>query len=105
MNILLAVPMESPRRVKIENSLESMRAVVGGFIQAVYPFDELVALVCSNAGKLLVLPLTVGGASSFSAVLLQGLFVALDHPQSVIQSIKHVLHLYVFIRYNLAGVF
>ena len=47
MNVLLVVPMEPPRRVEIENSLESMQAVVGGPIQAVYPFDEPVALVCN----------------------------------------------------------
>ncbi|HJG87590.1 MAG TPA: DUF3846 domain-containing protein [Pseudoflavonifractor capillosus] len=45
--------MEPP----IENSLESMRAVVGGLIQSVYPFDEPVVLVCNDEGKLLVLSL------------------------------------------------
>ena len=57
MNVLLVAPMEPPRRVDIENSLESMQAVVGGLIQAVYPFDEPVALVCNDEGKLLGLPL------------------------------------------------
>lgn len=57
MNVLLIAPMEPPRRVEIENSLESMQAVVGGLIQAVYPFDEPVALVCNDEGKLLGLPL------------------------------------------------
>lgn len=57
MNVLLVAPMEPPRRVEIENSLESMQAVVGGLIQAVYPFDEPVALVCNDEGKLLGLPL------------------------------------------------
>ena len=56
MNVLLVAPMEPPRRVEIENSLESMQAVVGGLIQAVYPFDEPVALVCNDEGKLLGLP-------------------------------------------------
>ena len=57
MNVLLVAPMEPPRRVDIENSLESMQAVVGGLIQAVYPFDEPVALVCNDEDKLLGLPL------------------------------------------------
>lgn len=34
-----------------------MQAVVGGLIQAVYPFEEAVALVCNDDGKLLGLPL------------------------------------------------
>ena len=57
MNVLLVAPMEPPRRVDIENSLESMQAVVGGLSQAVYPFDEPVALICNDEGKLLGLPL------------------------------------------------
>ena len=39
MNVLLVAPMEPPKLVDIENSLESMQAIVGGLIQAVYPFD------------------------------------------------------------------
>ena len=62
MNVLLVAPMEPPRRVEIENSLESMQAVVGGLIQAVYPFDEPVALVCNDEGKLLGLPSTAACA-------------------------------------------
>lgn len=57
MNVLLVAPMEPPKLVDIENSLESMQAIVGGLIQAVYPFDEPVALVCNDEGKLLGLPL------------------------------------------------
>lgn len=58
MNVLLVAPMELPRRAEIGNSMEHMQAVVGGLTQAVYPFDEPVALVCNDEGKLLGLPLT-----------------------------------------------
>ena len=34
-----------------------MQKVVGGLIQILYPFDEPVALVCNEEGKLLNLPL------------------------------------------------
>ena len=34
-----------------------MQAVVGGPIQAIYPFPEPVALICHEEGKLLGLPL------------------------------------------------
>ena len=47
----------SPRQVEIENSLESMQAVVGELIQGVYPFDDPVALLRNDEGKLLDLPL------------------------------------------------
>jgi len=34
-----------------------MQQIVGGTIQAVYPFEEPVALICNDEGKLLNLPL------------------------------------------------
>ena len=41
----------------IDAGLESMQKIVGGPIEAVYPFDEPVALICNEEGKLLNLPL------------------------------------------------
>ena len=46
-----------PERVEIPRDLASMQSVVGGPIQAVYPFEEPVALVCHEEGKLEGLPL------------------------------------------------
>ena len=57
MRILLVEPGKVPRPAEIEDSLEAMQAVVGGSIQAVYPFEEPVALVCNEEGKCLGLPL------------------------------------------------
>lgn len=57
MRILLVEPGKPPRPAEIEDSLEAMQTVVGGSIQAVYPFEEPVALICNDAGKLLGLPL------------------------------------------------
>lgn len=57
MRILLVEPGKAPRLTEIGDSLESMQAVVGGSIQAVYPFEEPVALVCNEEGKCLGLPL------------------------------------------------
>ena len=34
-----------------------MQRLVGGYIQAVYPFDDPVALICNEEGKLLGLPM------------------------------------------------
>ena len=49
--------MAPPTVQEIDGSLESMQKVVGGDIQAVYPFDDPVALVCNDEGKLLGLPM------------------------------------------------
>ena len=38
------------------DGLNEMQALVGGYIQAVYPFEEPVAVVCNEEGKNLGLP-------------------------------------------------
>ena len=57
MRILLVDPGKPPRTMEIGDALEAMQTVVGGSIQAVYPFKEAVALICNDKGKLLGLPL------------------------------------------------
>ena len=56
MRILLIPPNQPPRSSDIANTLEAMQSLVGGYIQAVYPFDEPVALVCNEEAKLDGLP-------------------------------------------------
>lgn len=60
MNVLMVKPGEHPERVEIENSLESLQDAVGGYIQAVYPFDDPIALICNEEGKLYHLPTNRG---------------------------------------------
>lgn len=50
MKILVIAPNERPRRVEIPHTLAEMQQVVGGHIQAVYPWKDLVALVCDEEG-------------------------------------------------------
>ena len=50
-------PGKAPYETQIGDDLQSMQALVGGYIQAVYPFDQPVALVCRESGKLDGLPL------------------------------------------------
>ena len=49
--------MKPPTVQEIDGSLESMQRIVGGDIEAVYPFDDPVVLVCHGEGKLLGLPM------------------------------------------------
>lgn len=56
MNILLVEPNTEPRPVEIDGSLASMQSLVGGLIEAVYPFSDPVALICNDEGKLTGLP-------------------------------------------------
>jgi len=57
MKILLIEPNKAPITTDIDSSLESMQNIVGGFIQAIYPFEDNVAVICNDEGKLLGMPL------------------------------------------------
>ena len=57
MKVLVVEPNRVPYMAEIKNSLDEMQKIVGGLIQAVYPFDSPVALICNDEGKLLGLPL------------------------------------------------
>lgn len=53
MTVLAVMPGKKPARMELEGCLESMQAFVGGTIQAIYPFDDPVAIVCNEEGKLI----------------------------------------------------
>lgn len=52
MRVLIVEPDRVPYEKEIDSSLTAMQAVVGGSIEAIYPFEDEVALVCNEAGKL-----------------------------------------------------
>ena len=56
MKVLVVEP-QKPCRVQEIDGLAAMQQIVGGDIEAVYPFQEPVALVCNSEGKLLGLPM------------------------------------------------
>ena len=57
MNVLMVEPGKAPYETQIGDDLQSMQALVGGYLEAVYPFEQPVALVCRESGKLDGLPL------------------------------------------------
>lgn len=57
MTILLIEPEKNPRPAEIDGSLKSMQEIVGGMIEVIYPFEDPIALICNDDGKLLNLPL------------------------------------------------
>lgn len=61
MDIVIVEPGKKPRRVTIEHTLKNLQEIVGGSIQAIYPWDDdnenrLVGLVCNDDGIALGLP-------------------------------------------------
>ena len=57
MRILIVEPMKPPVVKDISCTLDSMQTIVGGLIQAVYPFGDPIALVCNDEVKLLNIPM------------------------------------------------
>lgn len=57
MKVLLIEPMKKPKITEIGNDLKSLQETVGGYIQAIYPYEDEVAIVCNEEGKLIGLPL------------------------------------------------
>ena len=57
MRVIVVEPKKKPTAQDIGSDLESMQKIVGGSIEAIYPFEEPVALICNEEGKLLNLPL------------------------------------------------
>ena len=50
-------PGKIPYEADIEPGLRSLQAAVDGSIQAVYPYEDPVALICNEDGKFMGLPL------------------------------------------------
>lgn len=57
MTVLLVKPGLEPEVVNIDSELESLQEVVGGDIAATYPYEDPVAIICNDNGKIMNLPL------------------------------------------------
>ena len=52
MKVLVIEPLKKPYTKEIDSGLESLQHEVGGYIQAVYPWAEMCAIVCDDEAKL-----------------------------------------------------
>ena len=57
MQVLIVEPNKPAYAAEIGGSLADMQKIVGGLIQAVYPYEEPVAIICNDEGKMEGLPL------------------------------------------------
>ena len=59
IKVLALLPMELPKEIELDNTLEAMQKFVGGLIECITLSDtgSEVTLVCNDEGKLLGLPL------------------------------------------------
>ena len=53
IRVLLVEPGEKPRLVTVDHTLEELQKLVNDDLQAVYPWEDPVALVCADNGKCL----------------------------------------------------
>lgn len=52
MTVVACYPGKAAQVVEIKDGLKGMQEFVGGYIEALYPFDDPVAIVCNEDGKL-----------------------------------------------------
>lgn len=51
IRMLEVAPLEAPRLIEVYHTLDNLQELVGGTVQAVYPWDDLVAILCDDDGK------------------------------------------------------
>ena len=52
MKCIKVEPQKRPEVIEIENGLESLQTAVDGYIEVLYPWDDLVGIVCNEEGKI-----------------------------------------------------
>lgn len=70
IKVIIVEPMKEPYSTEIENTLEGLQKVVGGYIETVYLEDDVV-LVCNEEGKLMGL----SGNRSLENDIIAGTFI------------------------------
>ena len=76
MKVLIVEPGKHPRKADIAHTLESMQAIVDGYIEITYPWKDAVGIVCNDEGLLRQLPfnrLVAPGSGIFGTFFLCGL--------------------------------
>ena len=52
INVLVVEPHKEPYMKEIDSGLSSLQKEVVGLIQAVYPYEDLVGIICNDDGKI-----------------------------------------------------
>lgn len=60
LHVLHVEPGKRARIIEIEDSLSAMQELVGGMIEEYMPFEDDVAIICNDDGKVIGLPLNRG---------------------------------------------
>ena len=60
LTVLMVEPGKAPYQTAIGADLKSLQQVVGGYIESIAPYDDPVAIICNEEGKLEQLPFNRG---------------------------------------------
>jgi len=55
MKVLKIELKKKPEIIEIEDNLETLQEAVDGYIEAYYPFDDNVAIICNEEGKMWII--------------------------------------------------
>jgi hypothetical protein len=82
IKVLVVEPMKKPYIKEIGTELEDMQEIVGGQIEEYMPFDDEVAIVCNEEGKIIDLPYNRAVYDSDGRMLdvIQGTFFLCNAP-------------------------
>jgi len=56
ITVIAVEPGKKPYVTEIPHTLESLQKEVGGDIQAIYPYEDAVSIICAESGKLMGMP-------------------------------------------------
>lgn len=83
MRVLVVEPERRPEVREIDSSLKSMQSIVGGPIQAIYPFEDSAAIVCCEMAEANEMPLNrviYGEDGETVLSIIRGAFFVCDAP-------------------------
>ena len=60
IRVVYVEPGKESRTIEIRDDLNEMQSLVGGHIEEYMPFDDEVAVICNEEGKITGLPLNRG---------------------------------------------
>jgi len=60
IKVILCKAKEKAVPFEMDNNLKSLQETVGGYIECIYPYEDEVAIICNEEGKIMGLPLNRG---------------------------------------------
>ena len=90
MKILMVEPGEAPRMTEVENELQALQGVVGGYIEVIAPWPDPVILVCDEEGMYKGTPWNRGIKGTFFLCGFVGEEFT-DFPEELVEKYKRLL--------------